>query len=53
MQSYQYGDTKMELAVPIYMLWLVVLVSFAGTFFCALVTLVAKPAVAAERGRAE
>ena len=53
MQAYQYGDTKMELAVPIYVLWIVVLVSFAGTFFCALVTLVAKPAVAGEHGRAE
>jgi TRAP-type transport system small permease protein len=53
MQSYQYGDTKMELAVPIYVLWIVVLVSFAGTFFCALVTLVAKPAAAAGHGRAE
>jgi hypothetical protein len=43
----------MELAVPIYVLWIVVLVSFAGTFFCALVTLVAKPAIAGEHGRAE
>jgi TRAP-type C4-dicarboxylate transport system permease small subunit len=53
MQSYQYGDTKMELAVPIYVLWIVVLVSFAGTFFCALVTLMAKPAAATKHGRAE
>ena len=53
MQAYQYGDAKMELPVPIYVLWIVVLVSFAGTFFCALVTLVAKPAVAAGHGRAE
>jgi TRAP-type C4-dicarboxylate transport system permease small subunit len=53
MQAYQYGDTKMELAVPIYVLWIVVLVSFAGTFFCALVALVAKPAVVGHHGRAE
>ena len=51
-QAYQYGDIKMELPVPIYVLWIVALVSFAGTIFCALVTLVAKPAVA-EPGRAE
>ena len=51
-QAYQYGDAKMELPVPIYVLWIVALVSFAGTIFCALVTMVAKPAVA-EHGRAE
>jgi TRAP-type C4-dicarboxylate transport system permease small subunit len=53
MQAYQYGDTKMELAVPIYVLWVVVLASLAGTFFCALATLVAKPAAATGHGRAE
>jgi TRAP-type C4-dicarboxylate transport system permease small subunit len=51
-QAYQYGDAKMELPIPIYALWIVALASFAGTIFCALVTLVAKPAIA-EHGRAE
>ena len=51
-QAYQYGDVKMELPIPIYVLWVVALASFAGTIFCALVTLVAKPAVA-EPGRTE
>jgi TRAP-type C4-dicarboxylate transport system permease small subunit len=51
-QAYQYGDSKMELPIPIYVLWIVALVSFAGTMFCALVALAAKPA-AAEPGRAE
>jgi TRAP-type C4-dicarboxylate transport system permease small subunit len=51
-QAYAYGDTKMELPIPIYVLWIVVLASFAGTMFCALVALVAKP-VGAERGHAE
>jgi TRAP-type C4-dicarboxylate transport system permease small subunit len=51
-QAYQYGDVKMELPIPIYVLWIVALASFAGTIFCALVTLVAKPAMA-EPGRAE
>ena len=51
-QAYQYGDVKMELPIPIYVLWIVALASFAGTIFCALVTLVAKPAIA-EPGRAE
>src|SRR5262245_42182052 len=56
-QAYQYGDTKMELPVPIFVLWIIALASLAGTIFCALVTLVAKPALAtpaiAEPGRAE
>jgi TRAP-type C4-dicarboxylate transport system permease small subunit len=52
MQAHQYGDTKMELAVPIYVLWIVVLLSFAGTLFCALVTMVAKPPTP-EPGRVE
>ena len=51
-QAYQYGDVKMELPIPIYLLWVVALTSLAGTIFCALVTLVAKPAIA-ERGHAE
>ena len=51
-QAYQYGDSKMELPIPIYVLWIVALASIAGTIFCALVTLVAKPAIA-EPGHAE
>jgi len=51
-QAYQYGDAKMELPVPIFVLWIIALGSLAGTIFCALVTLVAKPAIA-EPGRAE
>jgi TRAP-type C4-dicarboxylate transport system permease small subunit len=51
-QAFQYGDAKMELPIPIYALYIVALVSLAGTIFCALVTLVAKPAIA-EPGPAE
>jgi TRAP-type C4-dicarboxylate transport system permease small subunit len=51
-QAYQYGDVRLELRIPLYVLWIVALASMAGTMFCALVTLVAKPAVA-EPGRAE
>ena len=51
-QAYQYGDAKMELPIPIYVLWIIALTSLAGTIFCALVTLVAKPATA-ETGRVE
>jgi TRAP-type C4-dicarboxylate transport system permease small subunit len=51
-QAYQYGDAKLELRIPIYVLWIVALASWAGTTFCAVVTLLAKPALA-EPGRAE
>jgi TRAP-type C4-dicarboxylate transport system permease small subunit len=51
-QSYQYGDTKMELPIPLYALWIVALLSFAGTIFCALVALLARSAVT-EPGHAE
>jgi len=51
-QAYQYGDVKMELPIPLYALWIVALASLAGTIFCALVTLVARP-VMARPGRAE
>lgn len=45
-QAYAYGDFKLELGLPIYVLWSVALGSLAGTIFCALITLVAKPAIA-------
>jgi TRAP-type C4-dicarboxylate transport system permease small subunit len=51
-QAYAYGDIKLELRLPIYVLWAVALASLAGTMFCALVTLVAKPATA-DTGRTE
>lgn len=51
-QAYAYGDVKLELGLPIYVLWLVALVSMTGAIFCALVTLLAKPATAGS-GRSE
>ncbi len=53
MQSYQYGEIKLELRLPIYVLWVIALVSLAGTTFCAFVTLVAKPATADDIGHSE
>jgi TRAP-type C4-dicarboxylate transport system permease small subunit len=50
-QSFQYGDTKMELPIPIYALWIVAMVSMLGTLFCAVMTL-ARP-VKLEPGHAE
>ncbi|HEY6993583.1 MAG TPA: TRAP transporter small permease [Xanthobacteraceae bacterium] len=45
-QAYAYGDVKLELGLPIYVLWFIALISLVGTMFCALATLVAKPATA-------
>lgn len=43
LQSYQYGDVKMELRLPIYVLWIAALVSLAGALFCAFVALTGRP----------
>jgi hypothetical protein len=43
-QAYQYHDIKMELRLPIYILWIAALAGLTGTMFCALVTLAASPA---------
>jgi len=51
-QAYQYGDTKMELPIPIYALYVVAIISFAGTLFCAVAVLAAGPSLA-RRGHAE
>ncbi|MEA3025258.1 MAG: hypothetical protein QOF91_543 [Alphaproteobacteria bacterium] len=50
-QAYQYADVKMELRLPIYVLWIAALVSLAGALFCAVVALLARPA-AVNVGRA-
>lgn len=51
-QAYHYGDVKMELRIPIYLLWIVALVSLAGTMFCAATVLLAR-APTVGTGRAE
>ena len=43
MQAYDYGDRKLELNLPIYVLWILAFLGALGTIFCALVTLVARP----------
>src|SRR5215470_178219 len=44
MQAYDYGDIKLELHLPIWVLWAVAFAALAGTIFCAIVALVARPA---------
>ena len=38
-QAYEYGDRKLELNLPIYVLWVVALAGLAGTLICALIAL--------------
>lgn len=35
-QAYQYGDRKLELGLPVYILWIVALAGLSGTILCAL-----------------
>jgi len=51
MQAYDYGDIKLELELPVYILWIFALAGLAGTLLCALATLLAKPPLA--RGLAQ
>jgi TRAP-type transport system small permease protein len=44
MQAYDYGDRKLELNLPIYVLWILAFLGATGTMFCAVVTLLARPA---------
>ncbi|MGH6684971.1 MAG: TRAP transporter small permease subunit, partial [Pseudolabrys sp.] len=36
MQAYSYGDRKLELQLPIYILWAVALLGIAGAILCAI-----------------
>jgi TRAP-type C4-dicarboxylate transport system permease small subunit len=46
LQAYAYGDMKLELRLPIYLLWIAALLGLAGTLFCAAVAFAARPAAA-------
>ena len=43
-QSYAYGELKQDLGLPIFILWLVAILSLAGTIFCAVAIALARPA---------
>jgi len=43
LQSYSYGEVKMELQVPIWWFWAVALVGIAGAILCAAGALIAPP----------
>jgi TRAP-type C4-dicarboxylate transport system permease small subunit len=44
MQAYSYGDRKLELQLPIWILWVVALLGIAGAIACAVGALIAPPA---------
>ena len=41
MQSYSYGEVKMELQVPIWWMWAIALIGIAGAILCAIGALIA------------
>jgi TRAP-type C4-dicarboxylate transport system permease small subunit len=51
-QAFDYGDRKLELDLPLYVLWIVALLGIAGTILCALGVLVARAAGPHRRGPA-
>jgi TRAP-type transport system small permease protein len=36
LQAFDYGDRKLELQLPVYVLWIAALLGLAGTMLCAL-----------------
>jgi TRAP-type transport system small permease protein len=50
-QAYDYGDRKLELNLPIYLLWVIAFAGMTGTILCALAALLTKPV--ANRGPSE
>lgn len=49
LQAFEYGDKKIELGLPLSVLWTIAIAGLAGTLFCALGAL-AKPVVRAHGG---
>jgi TRAP-type C4-dicarboxylate transport system permease small subunit len=44
LQAYEYGDRKLELNLPIYLLWVVALAGMAGAILCAFGALIGRAA---------
>jgi hypothetical protein len=42
-QAFDYGDRKLELGLPVYVIWLFALAGIAGTIVCAIGALVRTP----------
>ena len=50
LQAYAYGDTKIDLGLPIYILWIVAGVGMAGTILCSIAVLFLRPATTEHGG---
>lgn len=48
LQAYDYGDRKLELQLPVFVMWIVALAGMAGALLCALGALVLRPAAGGE-----
>ena len=48
-QAFEYGDRKLELGLPVYILWLAALAGLFGTILCALGVLIGRVATAQGR----
>jgi TRAP-type transport system small permease protein len=48
LQAYDYGDRKLELQLPIHVMWVVPLAGMAGSMLCALGTLFLRPVAEGE-----
>jgi TRAP-type C4-dicarboxylate transport system permease small subunit len=44
MQAFTYGDRKLELGLPLYVLWIAAMTGLAGTLLCAVGALFQRPA---------
>lgn len=49
LQAYAYGDTKIDLGLPVYVLWIVAAIGMAGTIMCAIAVLSLRPATIEHR----
>jgi hypothetical protein len=53
LQAYSYGDRKLELQVPIYVLWIAALSGMAGAILCSIGTLLTRADARHRDGTAE
>lgn len=49
LQAFEYGDTKIDLGLPVYVLWIAAGLGMAGTIVCAVLVMLLKPATMQER----
>ena len=49
LQAFEYGDRKLELGLPVYVLWMAALAGLAGTMLCAMGALLTRAVVSREQ----